>query len=476
MNLNTTKAERLLYALTYVDEKLILAAAPKKKAKKKPLPLKGLSIAASFLIVTAILSAAWLSGIVGKDPTHSDPGVITDPADKSFSGSCGDGLYWHLESQQPLVISGTGAMYDYAADEPAPWTKHRRSVKSVTIENGVTSIGSMAFADCTEMISIIIAKSVEYIASDAFDGCSDFYIVCDKDSYASHYAEENNIPSTVLNGDDTKDTKDSDAADIEDIPDSEPETYVVNFGTEGIDILDCLEEMGAFEGDDGIIYLKANDAVIEISREVDPDTIYPDGSIPDPDFKMLSVCLYGKTKVFETPIWIGGNKVDNLYQTEDYFIYSATGIYSRNIVIWTENETIELSPPITDPDNNPTFYNEPCYLYKVDEAGRLTYSMRPYKFCLIGGEYGHLLPYICSLDELYIETGYITVENGRVIHHPENRKSVAESIDKMVYEMFDLYSQNNWLPSDEFDTLEKLIEYNKAHYEEFKCNPNMSPY
>ena len=43
---------------------------------------------------------------------------------------------------------------------------------SVTIGNGVTSIGSYAFYDCTGLTSITIPDSVTSIGSDAFSGCS----------------------------------------------------------------------------------------------------------------------------------------------------------------------------------------------------------------------------------------------------------------------------------------------------------------
>lgn len=466
MNTNTAKAERLLYALTYIDEKLILAAAPKMKKKKNRLPLKSLSIAASLMMVIAALSAVWISGIIGNNPPNSNPGIITDPAEESFGGLCGDALSWTLESKQPLVISGTGYMYDYT-DDPAPWIEHRKVVKSVTIENGVTSIGSRAFADCTDMISIVISESVEYIANDAFDGCNDFYIVCNNGSYASHYAEENGIPTVTPNGNDTEKTTDT----ATNVAEPETENYVVNFGTEGLDLLQCLEDMKAFEGNDGIIYLKANDAVIEISREA-----YSYLDEIEYSLRIISVCANGRTKLFEEPIYIHENRQYKLYQTKDYFVFSSGGAYTDTVVIWTENDTVELSAPRTDPDDNPIFYNEACYFYQVDGSGRLSYSMTPYKFLLIGGEWGYLLPHICSFDELYREEGYITVKNGKVVYHPEKRYSVTEIRADFVYEMFDFYSQNNLAPCDEFETLEELMEHNKAHYEEFKCDPDLRPY
>ena len=46
------------------------------------------------------------------------------------------------------------------------------SLTSVTIGDGVTSIGSYAFNDCTSLTSITIPDSVTSIGNDAFDGCS----------------------------------------------------------------------------------------------------------------------------------------------------------------------------------------------------------------------------------------------------------------------------------------------------------------
>jgi hypothetical protein len=47
----------------------------------------------------------------------------------------------------------------------------RPSMTSITIPNSITTIGSSAFADCTELISITIPNSVTTIESSAFIGC-----------------------------------------------------------------------------------------------------------------------------------------------------------------------------------------------------------------------------------------------------------------------------------------------------------------
>ena len=56
-----------------------------------------------------------------------------------------------------LTISGTGLMKNFgpkASSMAAPWLSY--SITNVVIENGVTSIGSTAFEDCSDLISVII--------------------------------------------------------------------------------------------------------------------------------------------------------------------------------------------------------------------------------------------------------------------------------------------------------------------------------
>ena len=66
---------------------------------------------------------------------------------ETYSGTCGadgDGsnLTWTLNTETgELVISGTGAMAGYVNSMEVPWHSYKTSVKTVTIENGVTSIG-----------------------------------------------------------------------------------------------------------------------------------------------------------------------------------------------------------------------------------------------------------------------------------------------------------------------------------------------
>ena len=87
------------------------------------------------------------------------------------SGTCGDNLTWELTPDSVLTISGTGAMYGYTSTSQ-PWSSYRSTIKSVVIEDGVTSIGDMAFYLCSSLTSITIPNSVTLIGSSAFSGCS----------------------------------------------------------------------------------------------------------------------------------------------------------------------------------------------------------------------------------------------------------------------------------------------------------------
>ena len=95
-------------------------------------------------------------------------------AEAAASGTCGaegDGsnLTWTLDSEGTLTISGTGAMENYISDD-APWTA--QDVKTVVIDNGVTSIGGFAFDGCNNLTSVTISDSVTEIREYAFSGCT----------------------------------------------------------------------------------------------------------------------------------------------------------------------------------------------------------------------------------------------------------------------------------------------------------------
>ena len=88
------------------------------------------------------------------------------------SGTCGQNLTWKLDGSGTLTVSGTGEMDNYSAySSTAPWYNGRSSVKSVVIEDGVTSIGSYAFSFLRQVTSVKIGSGVKNIGVYAFYNC-----------------------------------------------------------------------------------------------------------------------------------------------------------------------------------------------------------------------------------------------------------------------------------------------------------------
>ena len=100
-----------------------------------------------------------------------------------INDKCGDNLTWTLDENGTLTISGTGDMYNYDYDYyqsfpyniNTPWD--RSSIRSIVIENGVTSIGDYAFSmygsseSENTISSVIIPNTVTRIGSYSFEDC-----------------------------------------------------------------------------------------------------------------------------------------------------------------------------------------------------------------------------------------------------------------------------------------------------------------
>ena len=92
--------------------------------------------------------------------------------EETASGVCGSHLIWSLSCDGVLTIRGIGAMMDWASETNVPWYSYRSSITSVSIANGVTSIGSYAFYGCSNLTSCPIPSSITQIGGNAFRGCS----------------------------------------------------------------------------------------------------------------------------------------------------------------------------------------------------------------------------------------------------------------------------------------------------------------
>ena len=93
------------------------------------------------------------------------------------SGDCGadgDNVKWTLHDNGEMVISGSGDMINYRywyynSIGDVPYTL--ADIRYLTVEKGVTSIGSNAFMLAKNLVDVNIADSVEKIGAGAFDSC-----------------------------------------------------------------------------------------------------------------------------------------------------------------------------------------------------------------------------------------------------------------------------------------------------------------
>lgn len=101
----------------------------------------------------------------GEDDVQLIPGEDNHP-EIIASGDCGDNLFWSLDVDGRLIVSGMGEM------EYSPWRDYSKSIKTVIIADGITNIDSYAFSRCSNLTSIVIPNSVCNIGYYAFQECT----------------------------------------------------------------------------------------------------------------------------------------------------------------------------------------------------------------------------------------------------------------------------------------------------------------
>ena len=120
-------------------------------------------------------------------------------SDNTEGDTCGKNARWSFDAEKgELTVSGSGDMDDYSDTNKAPWDSQKDSIKSVYIENGITSIGEYAFSGCSSLTSITIPVSVTQIGDGAFYNCTNLTVKCYKNSAAYNYAVSNDISYVLI--------------------------------------------------------------------------------------------------------------------------------------------------------------------------------------------------------------------------------------------------------------------------------------
>ena len=83
----------------------------------------------------------------------------------TLTGTCGGSAVWSYEDGV-LTVSGSGAIDDFTS-EGQPWAAVRDEVQTVTVEEGITSVGSYAFFDMDSLTSVTLPDGLRSIGERA---------------------------------------------------------------------------------------------------------------------------------------------------------------------------------------------------------------------------------------------------------------------------------------------------------------------
>ena len=101
--------------------------------------------------------------------------------DFTAEGVCGDNLTWSFNSATGILsIAGEGDMWGFwnnkgdgfVNNNMAPWCPYRRRITGLSLPEGLTSIGDIAFNGCSNLTSVVIPGTVYRIGEAAFGACS----------------------------------------------------------------------------------------------------------------------------------------------------------------------------------------------------------------------------------------------------------------------------------------------------------------
>ena len=87
------------------------------------------------------------------------------------SGTCGADLSWSFD-EGTLTITGSGDMTDFPESTMSPWYHLREEILKISLPDGLTSVGSLAFYECKKLTAVVIPNSVSRIGDYAFANCT----------------------------------------------------------------------------------------------------------------------------------------------------------------------------------------------------------------------------------------------------------------------------------------------------------------
>ena len=129
-------------------------------------------------ITAAVCAAVMMAGAAGLPcigGLADGSAIKASAASLNAIGICGTAAVWEYTSDGVLTIKGTGSMYDfspYTGGKENLMREFRSSVKTIIIEDGITTIGAYAFQKFENVTSVRLPKTLLYIHDAAFVACT----------------------------------------------------------------------------------------------------------------------------------------------------------------------------------------------------------------------------------------------------------------------------------------------------------------
>lgn len=120
------------------------------------------------LILAALMLLSLMPLVSLAEETIALPPIAENLA---LGGKCGQNVTWTLDNAGTFTISGTGDMFDYRGENDIWWGRRKSNIRSVVVEDGVTSVAAHSFCHCDNLTSVVLADSVRSIGADAFCLC-----------------------------------------------------------------------------------------------------------------------------------------------------------------------------------------------------------------------------------------------------------------------------------------------------------------
>ena len=95
--------------------------------------------------------------------------IIPITASAASEGKAGDSIYWSIKNGV-LYFSGSGEMYSYTSSN-APWRYYKDSIKEISLNDRITTIGEYAFYNLN-ITKVEIPEGIRKIGTCAFANCT----------------------------------------------------------------------------------------------------------------------------------------------------------------------------------------------------------------------------------------------------------------------------------------------------------------